>query len=521
MKKFFYKCTVDGVYYISENPNTIKNICSKDKNIFVIEKINDEFIDMKNGKSYLDKNITGDKDTAIEYYYTLIKNKKNAELVDSKSMKKINFKDTSADEIINLINKAADEGKTYSWLERRVPELNIYNKHYKRIFPTSNSNNEIYLRKPIHPIDKDKDEIMKMLPTLNKSLDEVHMILDKYPEQTDGYELIYSKMNELKDKTDSKSKSYEIEDDLNTYINNINRIENSLSKYFYIYSKDIAKIDKFTFDVLKDLYNKNDRFGSYKNNFKGSAIDLGERNRVKHLTKSQEDYIRKVIANSNRDITEWTKLRNERNEGRYNNGTYINDPINISSNAKYDLKRLLSQLKELTNEQLPYDISRDVKDIISRLSKNWSITTNDVYSAIEDLQHVLSDLPDYNEKINDKKEEIQKFMSDYKEKLKELYAKKPLPDSIHDSWTRAYSDTGSWADDADLLKEDDFEEPDMIDWWIDELNKLKNQTTKLSRQKQALKMIHYLDDFKNENIYKEMKRFLNAIIRDYDSFFEY
>lgn len=85
-KKFFYKCTVNEIYYISANPISIKNICSKDKNIFIIEKVRNNFIDMKNGKSYLDKNIMGDKDTAIEYY-NLIKNKKHAELVDNKYIK--------------------------------------------------------------------------------------------------------------------------------------------------------------------------------------------------------------------------------------------------------------------------------------------------------------------------------------------------------------------------------------------------------------------------------------------------
>lgn len=446
IRKFFYKCTVNNVYYISENPNTIKNICNKNKNIFVIEKVNNKFIDMKNGKSYLDKNIIGDKDSAIEYY-NLIKNKKETKLMDSKTMKKINFKDTSADEIIDLINKAADEGRTYTWLQNRIPELDMHNKHYKSIFPTNYSNNTVYLTKPIQPMDKNKDKIMEMLPTLNKLLDEIHMILDKYPEQTDKYGLNQDKMDKLKDETDSKSESYEIEDDLNTYNKNIARIKNLLREYFYILPEDIIKIDKFTFNVLKDLYNKKDSFSMYKNHYKGNAIDLGERNKVQHLTKEQEDYIRKVIANSKRDITEWIKIRNERNEGRYNNGSYENDPINISRKARSDLKILLSQLKDLTNEKLPYDINYDVKNIISKLSNNWSITANDVYSAIEDLQHVMSDLPDYDEKINAKKEEIQKFMSDYKEKLKTLYAKKPLPDSIskkrshkRDAFVSAFAD---------------------------------------------------------------------------------
>ena len=94
-----------------------------------------------------------------------------------------------------------------------------------------------------------------------------------------------------------------------------------------------------------------------------------------------------------------------------------------------------------------------------------------------------------------------------------------VTDSIHDNWTEAYSDTGSWADDADLLKEDDFKEPDMRDWWVKELNKLKNQSTKLSRQRQALKLMSYLDDFKNNSVEREIHTFLSTIIHAYDSYF--
>ena len=369
----------------------------------------------------------------------------DSKLGDNKVMKKISFKDTSADEIIDLINKAADEGRTYIWLLNRFPELLMYDKNYKTIFPTTYSNNTIYLTKPIHPIEKDKDKIMEMLPTLNKSLDEIHMILNKYPEQTDFWGLNYSKILKLKNETDSKSESYKIEDDWNSYNKNMTRIEKLLSEYFHIFEKDIIKIDKFTFDVLKDLYDSKDIFPSYKEEYKGRAIDIGKRGKVKHLTREQENYIRRVIANSKRDITEWSKTKDKRVEARHN--SYENDPINISHKAKEDLKKLLSQLKDLTNEELPDDANNDVRHIINKLIGTYSMTTNDVYSVMKDLQTVLSNLPDYNEKINAKKEEIQKFMSDYKEKLKKSNKKMYLPDSIdkkrshkRDAFVSAFTD---------------------------------------------------------------------------------
>lgn len=94
-----------------------------------------------------------------------------------------------------------------------------------------------------------------------------------------------------------------------------------------------------------------------------------------------------------------------------------------------------------------------------------------------------------------------------------------ITDSIKNSWTEAYSYTGSWADDAELLEEDDFYRPNRRQWWIDNLNELKKQTTKLSRQRQAIRMISNINDFKNKDIWKEMNRFLRVIINEYDSYF--
>ena len=127
IRKFFYKCIVNNVYYISENPNAIKSICSKDKNIFVIEKVNNKFIDMKNGKSYLDKNIIGDKDSAIEYY-NLIKNKKETKLLDNKTMKKINAK---KEEIQKLTSDYKEKLKTL-YAKKPLPDSISKKRSHKR-----------------------------------------------------------------------------------------------------------------------------------------------------------------------------------------------------------------------------------------------------------------------------------------------------------------------------------------------------------------------------------------------------
>ena len=79
----------------------------------------------------------------------------------------------------------------------------------------------------------------------------------------------------------------------------------------------------------------------------------------------------------------------------------------------------------------------------------------------------------------------------------------------------SYEDLG-WISDYDLLKEDDFYDPSMLQYWIEEMTELNKQTTLLSKQRIALKLLNYIDDFKNKYVKEEVKGDLERLINKKD-----
>lgn len=254
---------------------------------------------------------------------------------DSLDMKR-RFRDTSADEIIDLINQAADEGRTWNWLEKRLPEGFLYTgkgnwRSRGKVFPTSNDRNDVNLIKP--PADR--------------------------------------------------SRRWE---------------------------------------------------------WQGPAIDLEYRNRVKHLTKNQENYIRSVIANSGRDIDEWKEVYKERQANKPNyTGLYPNDPIVKSKDFRYKLQSKLGELKALLGNKLNFDTQYDIQKIVKK-ANSYDLTTTDLKDIIEKLTDVLNKLPDYDAKIADKKQEIENMMNDYRMSLNNK-DKPRIPDSLDKKNRRRTRDT--------------------------------------------------------------------------------
>lgn len=86
-KKFFYKCSIRGRYYVSIDPQKIKEKDPLFKNVWILEQVNNDFIDMKNGKELYRKNEIGNEE-ALESY--LEKKGVNITNLDS-STNNINF----------------------------------------------------------------------------------------------------------------------------------------------------------------------------------------------------------------------------------------------------------------------------------------------------------------------------------------------------------------------------------------------------------------------------------------------
>lgn len=72
----------------------------------------------------------------------------------------------------------------------------------------------------------------------------------------------------------------------------------------------------------------------------------------------------------------------------------------------------------------------------------------------------------------------------------------------------------TWIDTPELLEEDDFQDPSMREYWIEELTNIKNNTTLLSKQRIAMKLLSYLDDFKNRDVQNEIEKDLKYLLSD-------
>lgn len=83
--KFFFKCSVDGKYYVSADPMKIKELNPKSKNVWILEQKGNKFMDFNGGTMKYINEVKGDKEAASSYCEQV----GNCSLLDSENIVKI------------------------------------------------------------------------------------------------------------------------------------------------------------------------------------------------------------------------------------------------------------------------------------------------------------------------------------------------------------------------------------------------------------------------------------------------
>lgn len=362
---------------------------------------------------------------------------------------KVKFHDETANEVIDLINRASKEGKTYTWLNNRIPEFfntikgDSYNEY---VFPTSKVNNKVYLKKPTTLWEDLKDKFTPILSDMFDILKQYKELKDKYS-VTDDESLIY-KISQKMQETDSKketeefSKDYDEANKLNDKLSNIlsrtHIWESSIRWHLLDYCPtNIKELEK----CIENYYNKNQREW-YKQSKKEKAVSLTSNNKVLPLSEDQENYIRKIIGNS--DTKEWAKKREERNkipyvitretnkfansdaEDRRELRETYNPERALYNKYKIDLKDLLIVYKNSTQEKLNYNEVSELKHILHSLSYSSyaDITKEEALSTLNKALDFARTVDHSSKESKELYQSIKDLLENFKEEMKET--RKPL-----------------------------------------------------------------------------------------------
>lgn len=363
---------------------------------------------------------------------------------------KAKIHDETADEVIDLINRASLEGKTYTWLNNRIPEFFNTVKgdsHGEYVFPTSKVNNKVYLKKPTTLWEDLKDKFTPIFPDMFDILKQYKELKDKYS-IIDDKSLTY-KISQKIQETDSKKEEMKLREDYDEAEKLNDKLENLLSRTSIFNSSikillldycptNIKELEK----CIENFYNENQREW-YKQSKKEKVVKLSENNRVLPLSKDQENYIRKIIGNS--DTKEWAKKREEREEipyvirretnkfACYSNAedrrelreTY-NPEKALYNKYKIDLKDLLIAYKNSTQEKLNYNEVSELKHILHSLSYSSyaDITKEEALSTLNKALDFARTIDHSSKESKELYQRIKDLLENFKEEMKEV--RKPL-----------------------------------------------------------------------------------------------
>lgn len=386
---------------------------------------------------------------------------------------KATIHDESAEEIIDLINKSADEGRTYTYLYKRIPEFFDLSqrKSGTKVFPTSIDNREVYLEKPKKYLEVYKDYFTKHAPEILKVIKEINDIVDKYNiPLVDRYTNIVNELCDIAKTTDSKSEELKINkdaehlDDLIITLDDLlydRRVEGVWSKKTHNELDNFYRVDSYDFikrypkntkellDLVEELTSKdnngNERFNQ---NRRGSVVSFGERNKVRHLSPMQETYIRRIVGSG--DTKDFEKKRLERLETsdyRVENGPWdhldeegeryyrkfwekTNAPdISLTKDYRIKLTNLLKDLKSVSNEDLDWSARNNLSAILKGLSSAYtSKTKTDALRDLNKAINYVNSLNTYSKQAEDIKERIDNLLKDYKKEISEVRKPLNLPD---------------------------------------------------------------------------------------------
>jgi hypothetical protein len=400
------------------------------------------------------------------------------------------LKDMNADQIINLINEAGAKGKSWGWLEGKLPEEFLYlSGKGGRLFPGQHdwrgTRELIHLTKP-KSIEENVD--FSWIPEYEEVKKELIPFYEKYGGKT-KYEC-EREMEKAIQEEDSISKRALItadKDKFKTLCSAIDKIINNANLNTYIssyYSSDFCKRD-FVFNkqkYLRELKNsyQNEKYieGQKKplitTSTPGKNYISSKDDKVEPLTTEAEAYIRRILKET--DTEEIKEKKNLRRSRRYNSNS---DILSVWQNERRKLKELLRKLKELESrgtirgisyrgprqelvykEGGPYDYkgnwvgskgnyvltgkmtkpSANIEGVDTELQKPLSEAIARAFSAnsVSELKTALSQaleavefLPDDSTKIQEAKQNIVDFIEQHQRDLnlrKEGRVKR-LPDS--------------------------------------------------------------------------------------------
>lgn len=360
---------------------------------------------------------------------------------------KAKIHDETADEVIDLINRASKEGKTYTWLSNRIPEFfeitkgNSQNYSREYVFPSSKRTNKVYLKKPTTLWEDIKDKL---------DTEELFSILKQYKELKDKYGgenySVLSDINKEMKETDSKKeklklkldydKASKLEKELNFSLN--------ISRVYNLYAMDLLNFCPTNLKELEEAVDKSqDKYSKeiYKEIQQEKAVNLSG-NKVLPLSKDQEAYIRKIIGKG--DTKEWAKKKEERSKVPFdikqetNKFTYSNEPYvkrnlreSYSPERKLyttyvrNLKNYLEDYKEASQDTLNYQEKSRINIILKNLNYVYGDTTKE--SALSMLNEALDFVKSVDHSSKESKELYQKIrdlLENFKKEIKET--RKPL-----------------------------------------------------------------------------------------------
>ena len=289
--------------------------------------------------------------------------KKYYEFSKNKNVEDKSFKDMNAEEIINLINEAGEKGRSWEWLEGKLPRefLYLYNKK-GRVFPGQHdyrgTRELIHLTKPKN-LGEDLD--FSWLPEYESLKKELDPLYEKY--NADTASTFRKAIKDLTLKEDSISKRALIESDRTKFETIKNAIENliknsgitSFGDYYYTDFSDRDFVFKKN-EYLKALKGSYDNV-RYKERQKKGLITSPEKNyitsksdKVEPLTLEAENYIRRILKKEDTDNIK-SKRETRRNLESHPRGdiegTSSKDILNSWKKDRRKLKDLLSVLKTL------------------------------------------------------------------------------------------------------------------------------------------------------------------------------
>lgn len=298
---------------------------------------------------------------------------------DSKkfNQKDAKFCDESADDIIDLFEEAYNRGKSWAWLEKRLPSqfLNMRNKHNSEIFPIKQERNDrfrgVYLTKPKTLVEEVKasGSIDNFIESLKDYINLVNDLEDKYQLGIINYDnySISKLIEEAKKNTDSRKLFTDLDiakDSVNAYYNNLYNLARKIegldfwSDSVNNYAKKFKELgEQGLYNFIIDKIKKSYEAGRYKERQQkavattpeGRSIEY-QRDLVGPLSEEAKAYIRRIYGGKTTE-----EIEAQRQE-RYNNKTerwlgwgkgYVtkNDILGDYTIEIDKLKDLLSELK--------------------------------------------------------------------------------------------------------------------------------------------------------------------------------